>query len=486
MTYIDQNAPKSRTMIESSASSLRHGKRIMNILSIAKTKLPATHGTKRIALRAGSILVALHLSVAGITGQASADISTDQMHYDVQEQIFVEFQDAIDSAKTNMMSNPAKALEFAQRAQDLTEHFGTSIHKPESIATSLWLRSEALMRVNRTSEVRPLLDQALDLVKEAGTETKLVGDLRLALARASRQTGDVEIALKSLHKAHETFATLGEARSQAMVLQGLGSIYADARSFEQALEYYDRANRAYPADLSLELSATNNSANILKEVGNYDEAQIKFSRALEISKEMESTILQGRILTNIASVQVRAGDLDAAEMSADRALQLLQQTGGADWSRFVWGIRAEIALARDENSRALEYVATAFEGADLHSTTAPWRDIHEIAYRIYQANGLYVQSLNHLEAFKRLDDKGREVTATASLAVANAEFDFTSQEHRFEQLKQEQLRRDEKFAQMQKNQKLMTLLIVFAGGVIAMFLGYRLSMRKHSNTAPSV
>lgn len=486
MTYIDQTKSEHANLATSSTSQYCHGKRIMNVLSIATSKLSLAHDTKRMALRAGSIIVALQLSVAGITGQASADISTDQMQYDVQEQILAEFQDAIDSAKSNMMSDPAKALEYARRAQDLTEHFGSSDYRPESMATSLWLRSEALMRLNRVAEVRPLLDQALDLVRKTGTETKLFGDLHLALARASRQTGDVEIALKSLHRAHETFASLGEARSQAMVLQGLGSIYSDARSFERALEYYDRASQAYPADLSLELSAANNSANILKSIGSYSDAEAKFTRALEIAKEMESTILQGRILTNIASVQVRAGDLDAAEASADKALQFLHGSGGADWSRFVWGIRAEIDLARDENSRALEYVATAFEGRDLHSTTTPWRDIHEIAYRVYQANGLYVQSLNHLEAFKRLDDKGREVTATASLAVANAEFDFTSQEQRFEQLKQEQLRRDAEFIEMQETQRLMTLLIVFAGGVIVMFLGYRLSVRKHSNIAPSV
>lgn len=441
----------------------------MNVLSTATTKLTRRPGRTGNALKAGLLAIAIQFAPASMAGQTSID---------VPDQAWSEFLGETDSAKQNMMSDPAKALDHAQKAGDLTKQFAASTRKQEAKAISLWLQSEALIRINRATEARPLLYTALELVGDSVVETKLVGDLRLALARVSRQTGEVGVALKSLHRAHDTFAQLGETRSQAMVLQGIGSIYNDARSFERALEYFERADEIYPSDQALELSAANNSANVLKELKRYPVAIARFNRALDISAEMGSPLLQGRILTNIASVQVMAGDLEAAEVNASRALWFLEEADDQSWSKFIWGIRAEVALARNENSKALAYIARTFVGSDIQTTTAAYRDMHEIAYRVYQANGLYVVSLNHLEAFKRLDDKGRELAATASLAVASASFDFTSQELRIEKLMSEQLNRDVELASTVAKRKMMNLLIIFIGSIAALFFGYVLSIRR--------
>lgn len=426
MTYFDQKISEPTVLAGFIASQPHHGNQIVKTLSATSTKVSTRTGNASMTLKAGLLAAALHLSFGGIGEQALAAATNDQAQVGAQAQNWQSFQDEVGKARTNMMADPASALEHALRAQELSIYFDTAERRHESLATALWLQSEALIRVNRIDEVRPLLDRALKLTTENGAKTKLVGDLHLALARVSRQTGDVEVALESLNQAHGVFTQLGETRSQAIVLQCIGSIYNEARSFDQALEYYERAVEIYPSDPSLELSAANNSANTLKELKRYEASIASFNRALEIGVEMGSPLLQGRILTNIASVQVMKGDLDAAEVSANKALQQLKEAGDQNWSKFIWGIKADIFLARKNTNKAVEFIAMTFAGSDVGKTAASYRDMHEIAHRVYLSAGRDGQSQNHLKSFTRLDNQGREAGTNVSLALASAKFSLTA------------------------------------------------------------
>lgn len=376
-------------------------------------------------LETALVALALQFSPAGFSEQALAATTSNLALTGAQGQNWQNFQGEVDKARQYMMSDPAAALAYAKNAQGFSVYFDTADRRNESLATSLWLQSEALLRVNRVSEVRPVLDRALGLVDQTGAQTKLVGDLHLALARVSRQTGDVDVALNSLNRAHEIFTQLGETRSQAIVLQCIGSIYQEARSHEQALEYYARASKIYPSDPSLELSAANNSANALKELHDYKASLVSFNKALKISKDMGSPLLQGRILTNIASVQVMDGDFDAADASATRALQMLREADDTNWTKFVWGVKADIALARAKTDEAVEYIAMTFVDSDVEKMNASYRDMHEIAHRVYLSAGRETQSQDHLNSFNQLNTKSQEAGATMSRALASARFSFT-------------------------------------------------------------
>lgn len=422
MTYFDQKTAEPTILTGSFATQPHHGKTAVKNLTTTSARVPARTGGTSMMLKTGFLVVALQFSPAGISEQALAETTSKLALTAAQGQTWQDFQNEIGKAKKNMMADPATALEYALKAQEMSVYFDTAERRRESLATSLWLQSEALLRVNRISEVRPLLDKALELVGQTGPETKLVGDLHLALAKVSRQSGDVDVALNSLSRAHDIFTHLGETRSQAIVLLSIGSIYSEARSFDKALEYFARGIEVYPSDPSLELSAANNSANALKELKDYDASLASFNRALEISVDMGSSLLQGRILTNMASVQVLKGDLDAAEASVDKALGRFEDAGDKNWSRFIWGIKADIFLARRETDKAVEFISLTFAGSDVEKTTASYRDMHEIAHRVYHSAGRDDQSQNHLNSFTRLDNKGREAGKTMSLALASAKF----------------------------------------------------------------
>lgn len=399
------------------------------------------------------------------------------------DQRWEQFNQLIGQSKSTMMANPAKSLEQAREAENIALSFSLSSKSATAIATSLWLQSEALIRVNQINDALPLLNRALEAIDEEASGSKLSGDLLLTRGRVSRLSGDVERSLSSFHEAHAIFAELDIARSQSIALQSIGSIYNDARSFEKALEYYERADEVYSDDPSLDISSANNRANTLKELGRFDEALKQFDRALKISSNISSPLLEARILTNLATLHILAGDLEAADHTADRALNILQSEDDNNWSRFVWGIKAQVAFRQERAADAVGYITAVFVGTDLSETTAPFREMHEIAYEILGSIQNHDLALQHLEAFKRLDDHARDAAVSANLALVGARFDFADQKLQIQQLKTGQLERDIRLAEARaKEQKLLLYGMALLSLVIIVSIMARyLSIRRHRN-----
>jgi signal transduction histidine kinase/tetratricopeptide (TPR) repeat protein len=393
------------------------------------------------------------------------------------------FHELIAGAKSSMMGNPEEALAIARKAEDFAADHASAPRQSEALATSLWLEAEALTRINQIDKARSTIDRAIELAARDGKFTKLDGDISLTLARTAETSGDLELALKSFHKAHDIFASLGEARSQSMALQGLGAIYDQAHDFEHEIEYYRRATQVYSGDPTLELSAANNLGFALKQLGRYDEALEDFDRALTISVALKSPFLQARVLTNIASVRVKRHEFAEAEKAADKALKLLGKNDESGWAPFIWGVKAEIEYARGGLDAAERDLKKAFQGTDLKTTIAPYRDIHEIAYKVYRAKDDFAMGLAHHEAFKRLDDEGRSLSASANLALMGAQFDFTAQQLEIEQLQTEKLKRDISLAKSRATTQTTILISISLISIIVIVWfgwGY-FSIRRHRN-----
>ena len=254
------------------------------------------------------------------------------------------FETEVAAAKAAMMGNPEQALTHARNAAALSRRNPDATARQIGEATGYWLEGEALIRVNRPEEARPVLDRGMAIVTRHGANTKLHADLLKARAALSLVTGEVQSALTDLLAAHTMFRALREPRSQAIVLQNLGSIYLEARDFERALRYYEQANETYSDDPALSLSAHNNRGNALKELGRYGDAEREFGRALEAARAIDSDLLQARILSNLASALALQGSLDRADATARLGLQISHRSAEG-WEPFLWGVRAQIALA---------------------------------------------------------------------------------------------------------------------------------------------
>jgi diguanylate cyclase (GGDEF)-like protein len=380
------------------------------------------------------------------------------------------FEAEVSAAKGAMMTDPSAALVHARDAVKVSATLPSQMERVLAKLTGRWLEGEALMRVNRPLEAKPVIEAALDEVARVQPRSKLHADLLKARAGAALLTGDPQTALEDLIAAHRFYARLREPRSQAIVLQNIGSIYQEARDFERALKYYGRAAEVFTEDPALAIANHNNRGNALKELGKFTEAEAEFQAALRIAREINSSTLEARILTNVAAAQVAAGKLSEAERTAERGLQLATGPDAA-WQPFLWGVKAQVALAKRDYSAAKAHIERTFAGLDLATSALPFRDFHDTAQRIYRALGQSGPALEHLAAFARLDSEAREVAATTSSALMAAQFDAANQEASIAKLKSEQLARDKQIQQAQHRTEKFILAAILGAAALLVILG---------------
>jgi len=70
-----------------------------------------------------------------------------------QSQEWEEFDQLVEESESSMMAAPAEALEHARKAEVIALALSTSTRSAEAVATSLWLQSEALIRINQIGDV---------------------------------------------------------------------------------------------------------------------------------------------------------------------------------------------------------------------------------------------------------------------------------------------------------------------------------------------
>ena len=421
----------------------------------------------------------LVLATAVATSQARAQGTPPPV--EVVPPGWAAFQAQITDAKKTMMADPKAALQKARAANALAQTHAKSAYRDQAVATSFWLEGEALTRVNQVKDAKIALDQALKLANGDRKITRLDADLALSEGRLADATGNIATALKQYQRAHDIFARLDIPRYQAIALQCLGAIYEKAHDYNREIAYYQRASQVYSEDPVLELSAANNIGFALQGLGRYGEAIDRFNSALKIAKTLGSPFLESDILTNLAAAYAKNNRFADAEKTANGALKLLAHQKDTGQETFVWGVKAEVEYEKGDVADAVNDMNRAFKGVDLTKTISPFRDMHKFAYKIYAAANDYPLALQHLEAFKRLDDEGRSLTASANLALLSAEFDFTNQRLEIEHLKSEQLKRDMSLRESRAaTQRTLFASALMAGLLLLLWVSWRhMTIHRH-------
>ncbi len=344
------------------------------------------------------------------------------------------FADVLGDAKSNMMRDPQVALDFIEEAEILVESGAGPDDRNMALAEIGWLRSEALTRSGYPMRARPVAQAALARFDADAPRNKLYADILVSLGRTNKFAGEYGLALENFLQAYEAFQAIGETRSESIVLQAIASMYRDAHQYDRAIQYYQDAMERHQGDAALDLSAHNNVGNVYRELRQYEDALSSFRSALAVAVQIDSSMLQARILNNIAFLHVDFGDFDAADQSLDQAFALVE-SDATDWTRYFWGVRAAAAYGRGDFSAARDAIGRAFDGVSPRETTQHFTEYHEVAANIYQAVGAFDLAVPHLQAFKRLDDEARALAANANSTLMTAQFDFAEQNLQIEQLR---------------------------------------------------
>ena len=314
------------------------------------------------------------------------------------------YEAAITDAKRAMVANPTQALDLARNAKAIAAATGEPANKANLVAN--WLEGEALMRLNRSQEAAGVIGFALFEASQKHKDDKVYADLLRASASLKARGGDPREALAHFAMAQARYKDLGDLRSQAIVLQNIGSLYSRANNFDAMLKHYQQASEIYPDDAVLMLSNHNNIGFAQMKMGQYAEAEQSFAKALTIAEDMDSAHLKARILTNLAATRNHAGKTDIADANAKEALALAGD-GAPQWVVFIYGVQAQIELSKGNLEQAEAMIAKAFEGQELTKTNPLFRDFHETANQILAQRGKQELATLHKDARDRLDSTAR-------------------------------------------------------------------------------
>ena len=182
--------------------------------------------------------------------------------------------------------------------------------------------------------------QSLGIVlRESGQVTDGLAELRKAL-QAARRTSDLD----RIRDVRATYAG---------TLVMAGRTAAGLRQFASALE---------GASDVVGATVMARRATVLTLVGRHQDARGAMVSALAAIRGLGDPVWEGRMLNNLAHVEVRLGLVDAAEQHVAEAEQLFRASGSAE-VRDALANRGEVAFMRGDLPAALRWYAAAAGGS---------------------------------------------------------------------------------------------------------------------------
>jgi signal transduction histidine kinase len=380
----------------------------------------------------------------------------------------------LDRARAAMVSDPRDVIRLVATARRELPA-GAALERTRAD----WLEAEALGRLGELDKAQALSARALSAITATASGGKLHADILMTRGAIALDQSRVKDAFALFRQAHAIFHRLKETRSEAIALQNIGTIYGDAGDQRRVLRYYAQAAEVHSGDPALAQAAANNLGTAYRALGDYPRADASFRRALALARDLHSPVLEARALNNLAAVSLLRGRLAEAERFADRGLAIAADPSVREWAPFLWGVKAQVAMARGNLPRAIALFGRTFSGVDLAKTPFFFRDFHESAADAYRRAGDSDLALRHLAAFKRLDDEAREIRSSTNAALAAAQFDFSGQELRIARLREGQLERDVQIERARARQQWLLLAATLA--LLAITLAAFLWVRRSRN-----
>ncbi|WP_230482999.1 ATP-binding protein [Sphingomonas sp. Leaf21] len=371
------------------------------------------------------------------------------------------FDRAIAAAKTEMLRDPAVAIQQAEAARRYARGFADADQRALALATADWLRGEGASRTGDNDTARLAITDALATARRLAPQSDLYGNVLLSKGSLDTEGGNIAAALDSYQAAYRVFQRLSDSRGQARALVQIANLYIDAKDFTSALRYLGQARTTYRGDDALRMVVLNNRSVTLDELGRTEDALVQLREVAALAQRMNSPALLSQVWRNIARSELRLGRVAAASASIERA----RRADSSD-HRALTSIAAQAAFQRGDLTEAAGLIDQSFQGVDVDETATSQAEAHKRAYQIYAAVGRTGDALRHLEALKRIDDEATRLATSTSLALMGARFDFANQELRIARLKAVELQRNIAF----EREQLRTERIILIGSVVAIIV----------------
>lgn len=184
---------------------------------------------------------------------------------------------------------------------------------------------DGLFKNNRTSEIETFMRQSLLQAQEEGDYNGMIA-VENELGGLCRAKGELQEAKKLYRDVLHQLSMLGQSETvnYATALINAGDVYIIDKDFQQALSYFEEAERLLKkADLQEDYRMAalyNNISAIYREQGRLPEAERVLARAVAIIAEQDNA--QSELATtyvNIGQLQIKQGKFQQAKESLQKA-----------------------------------------------------------------------------------------------------------------------------------------------------------------------
>lgn len=234
----------------------------------------------------------------------------------------------------------------------------------EEAADALRGQARVLVREERYEEAEELAALSLEIAERSGAARSAARAVNvLGIIRHSQR--DFSTSQEHFRRAVELALDLGDDELVGLACQNAGVIAYGLGDLREARSAYLESIGSFVRSGSSEnaLHAYNNLGIACADLREWLEADVYFSRGIEIAERLSATPLLARLYGNRAEPLVEIGDFESAAESLDRAEAAAVAVGDRVGIAIAWRWRAAIARLHANYAEAARCVARALSFA---------------------------------------------------------------------------------------------------------------------------
>lgn len=310
--------------------------------------------------------------------------------------------------------------------------------------------------------------RTMALASTALVEAEAAGDsagIGRALALRSVQqyfAGEYEAALAGYQRGLDASTAAGDAYTQALILNDMGTLEKKLGDLDEALELFEHGlSVARAASDSSQIANSMNNMGIVYDVrGELDRAMELFEASADIKERLGDLDGLTYNLDNMGMVSSRQGRYERAEAYFLRAADIRRDLGDDRGHGIVLNNIGEMYLLRDDHDRALPYFERALEIAQATSYADFEQYIHGKISEVHTALGDYRTALEWFRSGTALKDSLFNEARNRQLTELQTEYE-TEQKEQTIALQEARIAAQQ--ADLQRNYVLLGALVLLTG-----------------------
>ncbi|UII32011.1 tetratricopeptide repeat protein [Fulvivirga ulvae] len=247
----------------------------------------------------------------------------------------------------------------------------------------------------------------------------------------------------------------------------LGSTYGILRNFEEAVFYYERAQKlASGSDNFSKLAVVyNQMGKLYRDFDRYDSAEVYFHLSRGLAVEEHDVNSQARAIHSLGELYYRQGHYERALKNYFIAQKLLEEIDNKRAEAIISNSIGITYFKMNDSNSAIAHLKKGVEQGRTVGSISNESEAAELLSRIYQSKGNYEQALVYYQYFKELSDdinKSLRVSELARLEM-QYQYDKEKQEVLFE-------KEQENLINLARIEEQKAWLYLLVGGVIILLL----------------